>query len=48
MNPVTGEIIEEMQEAYVFPATHYAATRERMEIAMQGIEAELGERLAAG
>ena len=46
MNPVTGEIIEEMQEAYVFPATHYAATRERMEIAMQGIEVELGERLA--
>ncbi len=46
MNPVTGEVIEELPEAFIFPATHYAATRERMEIAMQGIEAELHERLA--
>ena len=45
MNPVTGEIIEELQELWVYPATHYAATRERMEIAMEGIEAELRVRL---
>ena len=45
MNPVTGEVIEELNELWVYPATHYAATRERMEVAMTGIEAELKERL---
>ncbi len=46
MNPVTGEIIDEMKELWVYPASHYATTKERMERAMGGIEAELGERLA--
>ena len=45
MNPVTGEVIEELPELWIYPATHYAATRERMEIAMRGIEVELAERL---
>ena len=46
MNPVTGEVIEEMQELFVFPATHYVTTRERLEESIKGIEAELAERLA--
>ena len=46
MNPVTGEVIEELPELWIYPATHYAATRERMEIAMTGIEAELKVQLA--
>ena len=46
MNPVTGEIIDELKELWVYPATHYAVTSERMEIAMEGIEIELAERLA--
>ena len=46
MNPLTGEFLEEMNELWVYPATHYAATSERMEKALVNIEAELAERLA--
>ena len=46
LHPVTGEILTEDQEIYVFPATHYVAGPERMERALGGIEAELAERLA--
>ncbi len=46
LHPVTGEILTEDQEVYVFPATHYVAGPERMERALGGIESELAERLA--
>jgi excinuclease ABC subunit B len=46
LHPVTGEILTDDQETYVFPATHYVAGPERMERALGGIEAELTERLA--
>ncbi len=46
LHPLTGEIITEDQELYVFPASHYVAGPERMERALRGIETELGERLA--
>jgi excinuclease ABC subunit B len=46
LNPLTGEIVREEEEMYVFPATHYVAGPERMERAIGGIEAELEERLA--
>jgi excinuclease ABC subunit B len=46
LHPLTGEVISEDQELYVFPASHYVAGEERMERAIAGIEAELGERLA--
>jgi excinuclease ABC subunit B len=46
MNPVTGEIIDEMNELWIYPATHYVTSRERMERALVKIEAELHERLA--
>ena len=46
MNPVTGEVLDELNEAIVFPATHYSSTRERMNIAMGNIEIELADRLA--
>ena len=46
LHPVTGEVITEDDELYVFPATHYVAGPERMERAIDGIEAELEERLA--
>src|SRR6201991_5212629 len=45
LHPVTGEVISEDDELYVFPATHYVAGPERMERAINGIEAELEERL---
>ncbi|HEY3737865.1 MAG TPA: excinuclease ABC subunit UvrB [Jatrophihabitans sp.] len=46
LHPLTGEVIREVDEVFVFPATHYAAGPERMEKAIRGIEAELAERLA--
>ncbi|MEE8489434.1 MAG: excinuclease ABC subunit UvrB, partial [Acidimicrobiia bacterium] len=46
LNPVTGEVIEEMSELFVFPATHYVTERERLLKAVAGIEEELQERLA--
>jgi excinuclease ABC subunit B len=46
MNPLTGEVLEEMSELWVFPASHYVASDERMSRAIDGIEAELEGRLA--
>jgi len=45
LHPLTGEVISEDDELYIFPATHYVAGPERMERAIAGIEAELEERL---
>ncbi|MGO4257278.1 excinuclease ABC subunit UvrB [Marmoricola sp. RAF53] len=45
LHPVTGEVITEDNEVYVFPATHYVAGPERMERAIQGIETELEEQV---
>jgi excinuclease ABC subunit B len=46
LHPLTGEVVSEDDELYVFPASHYVAGAERMERAITGIEAELAERLA--
>ncbi|MFF7212168.1 excinuclease ABC subunit UvrB [Streptomyces sp. NPDC008238] len=46
LHPLTGEIVTDDQQLYVFPATHYVAGPERMERAIAGIEKELGEQLA--
>src|SRR5690242_19537185 len=46
LHPLTGEVIREVEEVFIFPATHYAAGPERMEKAIAGIEKELEERLA--
>ncbi|HEX6875040.1 MAG TPA: excinuclease ABC subunit UvrB [Nocardioidaceae bacterium] len=46
LHPVTGEVVTEDQELYIFPATHYVAGPERMERAIKGIELELEDQLA--
>ncbi len=46
LHPLTGEVVRDVDEVFVFPATHYAAGPERMERAIAGIELELAERLA--
>ncbi|SDN65073.1 Excinuclease ABC subunit B [Actinomyces ruminicola] len=46
LHPVTGDVIDRVDEVYVFPASHYVAGPERMERAIAGIEEELAERLA--
>ncbi|HYZ11531.1 MAG TPA: excinuclease ABC subunit UvrB [Actinomycetota bacterium] len=45
IDPITGEVLEELNEAWVYPATHYVASRDRMARAIEGIERELAERL---
>ncbi len=46
LHPLTGEVMSEDEELYIFPASHYVAGPQRMERAIAGIEAELEERLA--
>ncbi len=46
LHPLTGEVMSEDDELYIFPASHYVAGPERMERAIAGIEAELEGRLA--
>ena len=41
LNPLTGEIVHEETEIYIFPATHYAAGPETMKRAMSEIQDEL-------
>jgi excinuclease ABC subunit B len=45
LNPLTGEIINEANEVFIFPATHYSASPETMKRAISQIESELGTRL---
>jgi excinuclease ABC subunit B len=45
LHPLTGEIIRDETEMYVFPATHYAAGPETMERAIKEIEIELEKRV---
>ncbi|MBV9847763.1 MAG: excinuclease ABC subunit UvrB [Kutzneria sp.] len=46
LHPLTGEVVREVDELRIFPATHYTAGPERMERAIASIEAELAETLA--
>ncbi len=45
LQPLTGEVVSEDQEMFIFPASHYAASNDRMEHAVVGIEQELEQRL---
>ena len=45
IDPLTGEILAEPQEITIFPSSHYATPRERIDQAILGIEKEFAERL---
>lgn len=45
LNPLTGEIVSDVMEVFIFPATHYSASPATMKRAMADIEAELAIRL---
>ncbi len=45
VDPVTGEVLGELDEVVIFPATHYVAGTERIRRAIEGIEVELQQRL---
>src|SRR3990170_4418668 len=44
LNPLTGEVIEVKSAVAIWPAKHWVTTDERLERALQTIEAELRER----
>src|SRR5204862_76666 len=46
IDTVTGEVLGELQEITVYPASHYVASGDRMKTAIGTIEKELEERLA--
>ncbi len=46
VDPLTGEIVEELDKLVLFPASHYVTSDESMKRAIEGIEAELVDRLA--
>ena len=46
VDSLTGEIIAERKHVAVYPASHYVTTKEKMNIAVERIEAELDEQLA--
>ena len=45
-DPVTGELTDEQTELFIYPASHYVASDDRMKDALVTIEEELHERLA--
>jgi excinuclease ABC subunit B len=46
LHPLTGDVLKQVDDVRIFPATHYVAGPERMERAIRAIEQELEERLA--
>ena len=45
LHPITGEVLAEDTQAFIFPASHYAASKETMERAISEIEGELAQQL---
>jgi excinuclease ABC subunit B len=46
VDPVTGEVVTELEKLVMFPASHYVVSKTRMDRAVAQIEAELKDRLA--
>lgn len=46
INPTSGETIRSLEEIYIYPAKHFVTPEERIREAVDGIRAELEERLA--
>ena len=46
LHPLTGDVIDEVDRTYLFPASHYVAGEERMKRAIGTIEEEMEERVA--
>ena len=47
VDPLTGEVIDEMDEVQIFPAKHFITPEEKRQQALEDIEAELEVRLVA-
>lgn len=47
IDPLRGNVLRKLRRTEIYPKTHYATTRSALERAIEGIEAELEERLIA-
>jgi excinuclease ABC subunit B len=45
IDPLTGEVIEELEKVCIYPATHFVTVSEKLEAALTSIEKELNWRL---
>ena len=45
MDPLTGEILAQREEMDIYPAKHFVTSREKMDMALVDVEAELEDRL---
>ncbi len=45
IDPLRGKKLDKLAKVAIYPASHYVTPKQRMERAVEGIEAELGERL---
>ena len=45
LDPLTGEILSEADETAIYPAKHFVTSKERLEAAIQSIEAEMAEQV---
>jgi excinuclease ABC subunit B len=45
VDPLTGEVLDELERIAIYPASHYITPRDRMELALVSIRAELEQHL---
>ena len=45
MDPLTGEVFEDVQEAHIYPTSHFVTGKEKLDRAIESIRLELRERL---
>ena len=48
INPVSGQILAEDDQVFIYPAQHYIMPADRIESAVTGIKTELDQQLAGG
>ena len=45
IDPITGELIDELEDVWIYPARHFVSSRPTIERAVESIKKELAERL---
>jgi excinuclease ABC subunit B len=45
VNPLTGEVLQELEAVDIFPAKHFITPEDKLQLALRDIEAELEQRL---
>ncbi|MGD8453691.1 MAG: excinuclease ABC subunit UvrB [Phycisphaerae bacterium] len=45
VHPLSGEVLQRREQAYIYPAVHYVLPEENLQAAVQGIQQELDQRV---